>query len=483
MAILSLFVLGSFQAALGDEPLVDFRTNKGQALLIYLATEPNPQSRESLMNLFWPGLPARSARVNLRQILHQMLKAIPEASPEEEGADDNAVPLLIANRQEIQLNPAAAVEVDVLQLENLLDRAQAHRHEDKLRCPDCQLDLERAVALYRGDFLVDFYLDDSNEFEEWAQTRREAGRRKVLDALETLTVMYTGQKEYGQAQIYARRQLEIDNLREGAYRQLMEIMVLNGQRSEAMALYEDYQQLLAEELGMEPSRRTTELFQKIAAGEVGFESPLEQRIRGFELREEIGKGAFGAIHLAEQPSVGREVAVKVIRQEFANDPEFIRRFENEAQTVARLEHPFIVPLYDYWRDPDGAYLVMRYLRGGSLLSALESGPWKPEAASRMLDQVAGALSAAHRQGVVHRDIKPANILLDEEGQLLSDRLRHRQGPGRRRAVDGHGRHCGDVSTISRPSKSSTKISPGRADIYSLGAVLYETLTGGETIPR
>ena len=115
MAILSLKVLGPFQASLGDEPLTDFRTNKVQALLIYLATEQAPQSREWLMELLWPGLPARSARVNLRQILYQMRKAIPEVSAPASGVkkagSEDAVPLLMANRQEIQINPEAGARL------------------------------------------------------------------------------------------------------------------------------------------------------------------------------------------------------------------------------------------------------------------------------------------------------------------------------------------------------------------------------------
>ena len=151
--------------------------------------------------------------------------------------------------------------------------------------------------------------------------------------------------------------------------------------------------------------------------------PLAQRraIRGYELCEWLGAGAWGEVYRAVQPGVGRDVAIKAILPKYANDAEFIRRFEAEAQVVARLEHPHIVPLYDYWRDPEGAYLVMRWLRGGSLQDALAYGPWGGEAAVRLVEQVASALAAAHHKGVVHRDVKPANILLDESGNAyLSD---------------------------------------------------------------
>ena len=111
----------------------------------------------------------------------------------------------------------------------------------------------------------------------------------------------------------------------------------------------------------------------------------------------------------------------MIRPELVNQPSFVRGFESEARLVAQLEHPHLVPLYDYWRDPEGAYLVMRWLRGGSLQRALERGPWNLESAARLLSQIAGALAYAHRQGVVHRDVKPANVLLDEDGNAyLSD---------------------------------------------------------------
>ena len=138
-------------------------------------------------------------------------------------------------------------------------------------------------------------------------------------------------------------------------------------------------------------------------------------IRGYELREKIGAGGFGAVYRAYQEVVGREVAIKIILPAYANHPDFIRRFEAEAQLVARLEHIHIVPLYDYWREPGGAYLVMRWLHGGSLRALLRKGPLTPDRTAQVLDQITAALAAAHRRGVVHRDLKPDNILLDEDG--------------------------------------------------------------------
>ena len=116
-----------------------------------------------------------------------------------------------------------------------------------------------------------------------------------------------------------------------------------------------------------------------------------------------------------QPSVGREVAVKVIRPELADDPRFVQRFEAEAQLVARIEHPHVVPLYDFWRRPGGAFLVFRLLRGGSLADRETAGPLGLGEVTRLVEEIGGALTAAHALGVVHRDIKPANVLFDETG--------------------------------------------------------------------
>ena len=144
-------------------------------------------------------------------------------------------------------------------------------------------------------------------------------------------------------------------------------------------------------------------------------------LRGYRLLERVGEGAFGVVWRALDPELGREVGVKQIHPRLSDDPSFVRRFEQEAQTIARLEHPHVVPLYDYWRDGSGAYLVMRWMRGGSLEDVLVRSKPDPEHSARIVDQLAGALSAAHRAHTVHRDVKPANVLLDDDGNAyLSD---------------------------------------------------------------
>ncbi len=207
-------------------------------------------------------------------------------------------------------------------------------------------------------------------------------------------------------------------------------------------------------------------------------------IKGYELRERIGAGGFGAVYRANQTTVGREVAIKIILPGFANHPDFIRRFEAEAQIIARLEHLHIVPLYDYWRDPDGAFLVMRWLKGGSLRDALETnGPYDMEHASLLLDQIASALATAHQHHIIHRDLKPGNVLLDEDGNVyLADFGIAKDLMSPKESATQSDVIVGSPDYLSPEQARSETVTP-QTDIYSLGVVLYELLTGQHPFPN
>ena len=199
-----------------------------------------------------------------------------------------------------------------------------------------------------------------------------------------------------------------------------------------------------------------------------------QSVKGYDLWECIGEGGYSAVYKAYQAATGREVAIKIIRDEIANKPEFIRSFESETRLVARLEHPYIVPLIDFWRDPGGAYLVMRLLRGGNLHDAIQGSKFSLERILGLLDQITSALELAHRNQIIHGDIKPPNILLDEDGNAyLSDF---------RIVKNAHWQDDGDQPITGSPDYMSPeqvlKAEPSPlSDIYSLGIVLYEMLSG------
>ena len=193
-------------------------------------------------------------------------------------------------------------------------------------------------------------------------------------------------------------------------------------------------------------------------------------VRGYELREEIGRGAFGAVFRAYQPIVGREVAIKVIKPGLADDPAFIRRFEAEAQLVAGLEHPHIVPLYDYWREPGAAYLVMRLVDAGSLADVLAGGALPRRS---RLDGV-----RPDRQRAAVRPPQRCRPRRREAGehphrwrrQRLPDGLR---GRCRRRRVRRRRRPC----RTPRPSSSPAGALSPASDHYSLAVIAAAALTG------
>ncbi len=205
-------------------------------------------------------------------------------------------------------------------------------------------------------------------------------------------------------------------------------------------------------------------------------------IKSYELDGLIGTGGFGAVYRAKQAVVSREVAIKIIWPAFANHPNFIRRFEAEAQLVAGLEHPYIVPLYDYWRDPEGAYIVMRYLRGGALRDRIgdEAQRWDVKDVNRVLENVSNALALAHRYGIVHRDIKPENILLDEDGNAYLADFGIAQ-------ILSSASNEDDFSNMGSPGYASPEQLSGglislQSDIYSLGLVIWELLAGQHPFP-
>jgi serine/threonine protein kinase/ABC-type glycerol-3-phosphate transport system substrate-binding protein len=268
-------------------------------------------------------------------------------------------------------------------------------------------------------------------------------------------------------------------IRERLWELLMLALYRSRRPADALAAFERAREGLARDLGVDPSPELRRLHERILREDPDLDLEGEP-LRGYRLLEQVGEGAFGVVYRAIQPQVGREVAIKAVHPELANHPDFVRRFDREAQIVARLEHPHVVPLYDYWREPDAAFLVMRFLRGGSVEDLLEAGPLEPSRVTSIVDQIASALGAAHRQGVVHRDVKPGNVLLDEEGNAyLTDFGVALDAGSPERST---GTMMRGTPAYLSPEQIRLEPTSPRSDAYALGIVVFEMLTGEHPFP-
>lgn len=266
MTQLTLEFFGPWQAMMAGERLGHFRYDRVRALLTYLAVEADrPHRREALMGLLWPELSQAAARNNLRQVLHALRTALGDREARE--------PFVLANRTTIQWNPDADCEVDVHAFVALLEACDRHGHRDIESCHDCMRRLEEAVVLFRGPFLADFFVPDSVPFEEWALVKREWLNQLAMDALSRLAAYHERRGRYEQARRFLQQQLGLEPWREQAHRAMMRLHMLEGARGAALAQYEACQELLARELGVEPERATTALYEQIR--DASEEAPLE----------------------------------------------------------------------------------------------------------------------------------------------------------------------------------------------------------------
>lgn len=196
----------------------------------------------------------------------------------------------------------------------------------------------------------------------------------------------------------------------------------------------------------------------------------------YTLKELLGKTGMSAVYAAHDPNFDREVAVKLLPTTMLNDETSRARFEREAQTIAMLENPAIVPVYDFGEVDGQPYLVMRLMTGGSLIDRINKGKMDLGETVRIMKIVASALDEAHSKGVVHRDLKPGNILFDDNG------LPYLADFGIAKLSEASTTLTGDV-IIGTPAYMSPEQGRGgggevdhRSDIYSLGVILFEMLT-------
>lgn len=205
---------------------------------------------------------------------------------------------------------------------------------------------------------------------------------------------------------------------------------------------------------------------------------MREKIDRYMLKQEIGRGGMATVYYAHDPRVDRDVAVKILLREMLTASDVRERFQREAKVIATLDHPAIVPVYDFGEDDGDPFIVMRYMSGGSLAGTLKKGGKIPlPDAALIIDRVASALDRAHDQGVIHRDLKPGNILFDQYNNAFLSDFGIVKLVQSVTGITQEGTFFGTPHYMSPEQVIGQVEIDGRSDVYALGVILYEMLTG------
>ncbi|MBA2304819.1 MAG: protein kinase [Acidobacteria bacterium] len=454
-----MFRLGTFGGlaltdAAGDAVIPQRRR---LALLALLAVaDERGLTRDKVLAYLWSESSSENARHALEQQLYSMRRQVPVELFQ--GTD----PLRLSTQ---------AVHADVVEFARALAAG----------------DPARAVAAYRGPFLDGFYLADAPEFERWAEQERI---RLAGEHAQALRKLAAEAHAFGRhtAEIDLRRQIaSTDPLAERAAIGLVRALAEAGDWAGALRYAREYEARVREEVPGAPAAGLVALVERMGeqrgTRQAKGEEPTGETGDRYAIERELGRGATAIVYLARDRKHDRAVALKLLKPEIAAGSD-AKRFTREIAILARLHHPHILPLYDSGTLalPDGrqgVFYVMPYVRGESLRQRLEREVQLPVADSvHIAREVADALGHAHEHGIVHRDIRPENVLLESGQALVAD-----FGIARALETAGEERLSASGVVLGVPAYTSPEQAgggreiDGRSDIYSLGCVLYEMLTG------
>ncbi len=202
-----------------------------------------------------------------------------------------------------------------------------------------------------------------------------------------------------------------------------------------------------------------------------------QKFGRYEIMTELGRGGMATVYLAHDPAFERQVAIKVLPGKFTHDPQFRARFMREAKVIAALEHPFIVPVYDYGEEGENPFIVMRYMTGGTLADRIAHGPMPLAEVAPVVQRLADALDDAHSHDVVHRDLKPSNVLFDARGDVFLSDFGLAKMSDTTTRLTFTGVMVGTPDYMSPEQAIGDEETDRRSDVYSLGVILFEMLSG------
>jgi DNA-binding SARP family transcriptional activator/tRNA A-37 threonylcarbamoyl transferase component Bud32 len=489
---LQLKLLGGARLESEDGPLRGRAAHRRRlALLALLAAAPTGSiGRERIIALLWPEHGEDAARHLLSEALYVLRKELDE-------------------RVIVSSGDAIGIDTGVLECDLVEFRRAVAAGE-----------WGRAAERYAGPLLEGFYVEDAPDFERWVEVERAEVGRDYARALEALAQESEGAGDAVAAAGWWGRLAVHDPYNSRIVLRLMEALAAAGERARAVQLAAGFGARLREELGLEPDPQVLEATERLRSeppsirvpeppepapvsasdpapsraarpdspvpppgGEPEADWPARALSPEFELIRPIGEGSMARVYLAREPVLGRLVAIKVLSEAFAHDRTAQLRFEREARAAARIQHPFVATVFRVGRIGEGVpYLVMPYVSGGSLEDRLAaSGRLPLPLARRFVGQVSAGLAAAHRLGIVHRDVRPANLLHDRETDrvLLADfgiAAVLETGQEQMLRLTRPGEKLGNPAYASPEQLRGEQVTE-RADVYSLGIVAFELLTG------
>jgi len=274
---LDLSLLGKAEIRLDEELVGDLRSEKARALLFFITIESNSSHRrDALAEMFWPDKPEGYGRNSLKQALSLLRKTL--------GDQDLQEPFMLTSKHEVHFNAGSPHWVDAVEFEKITSTVPLHAHQNIKTCAACAKQQERAVKLYRDDFLAEFYLADCQAFDEWLITKREAYKRVMSDSLGNLIAHHEQKNEYDKACKYGERLVALEPWSESSHQTLMRLLALCGKRSAALKQYHACEQMLESEFSIAPTTKTISLFEQIK--EWKFDDRTEDKSLKFVEREE-----------------------------------------------------------------------------------------------------------------------------------------------------------------------------------------------------
>lgn len=398
-------LLGPVEAIRDGAP-VELTARQRALLALLLVHADEVVASDRIIEELWRPSPDKD-RQNALWVIVSRLRALLE--PDREKRTDGSIVLtrppgylLATEPGQLDVHRFAALEAEARALIDTDPAAASQRYGE-------------ALALWRGRALEEFTYDD------WAIAEISRLEELRLAALEGRVDadLRCGRAEalVGELESLVR----LHPLRERLVRLRMLALYRAGRQGDALRVFADLRVRLAESVGLDPAAETIRLEELILLDDPSLRLAVPgppgpaASVRGYELREPIASGPAGTMYRAFQPVVGREVAMTIVERGLANEPEFIRRFEHESRTVATLDHLRIVPVFDFWREPDAAFLVTRHFPRGTLADLIDAGAVPPEQARVVIEHIAAALDAAHRHGLVHGGVGPDHVMIDDDG--------------------------------------------------------------------